>query len=563
MSDEAKQYPFRSTGIAGDARADGGGSLLATLVDNAPDAIARLGRDGRIRYANGRLGAYFHRAPGDLAGSTLGWLGLPRDLVVRYRRAARHVYRDAQERGFDFEAPVDGTSRSFAVRMVPERDDHGRVASVLAITSDVTARVELERQRDAMGVRERAARADAENATRARDQFLAIISHELRSPLNGIQSWSHVLENQLDGPERPNPVAMRALEGIRAGIDQQVRLIEHLLDATVSMTGTMQLARQPLGLREPIEAALAEVRAAALAKDLALYVEMQLTDDRIDGDPHRLRQIFGHLLSNALKFTPQGGSVWVSARRHGTGAVVVVRDSGRGLPPGSEQWLFEPFSHADSSNTRRSGGIGLGLALARRLVDLHGGRIEAESGGPHLGSTFTVRLPLEERRAVPREAVPVGTTPGALLALAGMNVLVVDDQLEAREALSVLLTQFGVAVDVAASSRAGLETIEVRGTPPDIVICDIAMPEEDGYGFVRRLRAWEARHADRLVADAGGAVAPTPVVALSAFATADSGDATGPTFDTFLAKPVDPPELLATLSRLVLATRRRGAAPAS
>ncbi|HEY0254292.1 MAG TPA: hybrid sensor histidine kinase/response regulator, partial [Kofleriaceae bacterium] len=335
-----------------------------------------------------------------------------------------------------------------------------------------------------------------EAASLARERFLAIVSHELRSPLNGIQSWSHVLESQLAGPDRVNTVATRALAGIRAGIDQQVKLIEHLLDATVALTGELLLVKESMVVRESIESAVAEIRGSAIAKDVAVHVDMRLVDERMDGDPHRVRQIITHLLSNALKFTPRGGSVWLSARSDAIEVTIVVRDSGRGLADGFEQWLFEPFLHADSSSTRRAAGLGLGLALARRLAELHGGHVSAESAGPHLGSTFKVTLPLSRTNASPRLTLEAFMPLRTSVELHGMTALIIDDQLEAREALSALLSQFGAVVQVAASSRDGLALIREKSALPDIVICDIAMPEEDGYGFARRFREYESAQAD-------------------------------------------------------------------
>ena len=507
------------------------------LVDNAPDAIARVGRDGRLLYVNRVLASLLKREASDLIGSRIAALALPVDVVVAFRKGVRRTVRTSKETAFDFSVDVGDGMRFFAVRIVPERDAAGRVESALTVAYDVTQRTEAERQRDLLFEREQAARAKAEASARARDQFLAIVSHELRSPLNGIQSWSHVLENQFTGPERANPVAMRALEGIRAGIDQQVHLIEHLLDATVAMTGELRLMRQSILLREALEAAIAEVRSGTVQKDIALHVELRIVDDRLDGDAHRIRQIFGHLLSNALKFTPNGGSIWLSAHRESERAVIAVRDSGRGLAAGFETWLFEPFGQADRSNTRRAGGIGLGVALARRLAELHGGQVTAESAGPHLGSTFTVTLPLERKapavRAAPASGGPISR------ALAGVVALVIDDQLEAREALRALLSQFGADVAVAPSSQAGIDLIVRDDLEPNIVICDIAMPEEDGYAFVRRLRAHEAGLAgDRI-----------PVIALSAFAEPDRPAPPDSAFDFYLAKPASPQQLLAALSR--------------
>ena len=527
---------------------------FSALADNAPDAIARLTRRGRFLYVNRVIVEAFDREAGDLVGRSVSALGLPAPVALRYLEGVRETFRAGREVSFDFSLEVRGTTRHFTVRIVPEFAAHGAIDSALAVTYDVTRRTEVELQRDAMFEREQSARARAEAASRARDQFLSIVSHELRSPLNGIQSWSHVLENQLNGSGEPNPVAMRALEGIRAGIEQQVRLIGHLLDATVAITGELRLDRESSSVREAIEAAVAEVRATAIAKDVALQVDMRLDDERMDADPSRLRQIFAHLLTNAVKFTPRGGSIWLSARVDGGRAIVIVRDSGRGLPPGWQDWLFVPFRQADSSNTRRTGGIGLGLALARRLAELHGGGVEAESAGPHLGATFTVTLPLEP--VWPGPGDPTAHTTRATLAtaftataeLAGVNALVIDDQLEAREALSTLLEQFGAHVSVAASSGAGFAWIESGDPVPDIVICDIAMPEEDGYAFVRRLRA---READPTI----DAPDHTPVIALSAFAESDhrrQGAEAG--FDSYLAKPVNPQLLLSTLARFARGT---------
>ncbi len=409
------------------------------------------------------------------------------------------------------------------------RDSAGAVVGAVGTLTDVSVGKDDER-------------AKAEASARMRDQILAIVSHELRSPLNSVQSWSHVLENQLNANGANSPIATRALEGIRAGIDQQVRLIEHLLDASAAIAGDLELALGPIVVRRPVEAAVAGIRGAAAAKDIALHVDNGLDDERMTGDAQRVEQIFELLLANAVKFTPAGGSIWLRAMHDGGDARIAIRDSGKGLSGNFEEWLFEPFRQADSSNTRRSGGIGLGLALARKLVERHGGSIRAESGGVHLGATFTVTLPLSP----PATVLSMGASVDGAADhdLGGVTVLVIDDQLEAREALSALLVQYGARVRLAASSQAGLAMIRDHAAP-DIVICDIAMPEEDGYAFVRRLRAHEADQAP-----------PLPVIALSAFA--DRNDAVrraGPTFDFFLSKPVGPNELLRTIAAACRAGR--------
>ena len=537
------------------------------LVEQASDAVVRVSRD-RVLYANAAAATLLGRDAATLNDRPFAEVDLPVVVAARLRRALRRCFAGVVQPPFVVDLDRDGRREHYALRVVQEPADGDgprtiRVAWIVAV--EVTAGRQVEQQRDALFEQQQAARANAETASQARDRFLAIVSHELRSPLNGIQSWSHVLESQLRGPRHDDTVAARALEGIRSGIDQQVKLIEHLLDATVALTGELTLAREPMVLRESIEAAVAEVRSAAIAKDVAMHVDMRLVDERMDGDPHRIRQVFTHLLSNALKFTPRGGSVWLSARCDDAKATVVVRDSGRGLSAGFEQWLFEPFEQADDSNTRRAAGIGLGLALARRLATLHGGQVWAESAGPHLGSTFTISLPLTPRPVSSRPALESSIPPRTSIELDGVTALVIDDQLEAREALSALLSQFGAIVQVAASSRDGLALIDGQGDLPDVVICDIAMPEEDGYGFARRFREYEReyeriheRDHERTRASPtsiGGARRPrTPVISLSAFVQNHRSESGANPFDFHLVKPVSPQQLLATLTTMVLGT---------
>ena len=519
------------------------------FVDRSPDIVVQVARDGLLLFVNRAAAALFARDARTLVGTRVDTLELPAATSVGLRRALRRCFA-GRETSLASTIEIAGRRRQLAIRVFALRrsdDDAHPIDAVWVTACDVTDRLEATEQRDSLSEQQQTARANVEAAIHARDRFLAIVSHELRSPLNGIQSWSHVLESQLGKPDRASTVATRALEGIRAGIDQQVKLIDHLLDATVALTGDLSLEKEAMVVRESIEAAVAELRSTAIAKDVAFHVDMRLVDERMDGDPHRMRQVFTHLLSNALKFTPRSGSVWLSARVDATNAVIVVRDSGRGWVEGFEQWLFEPFRHADNSNTRRSAGIGLGLALARRLTELHGGQVKAESPGPHLGSTFTVSLPLMPSIAASRPTLAPSIPPRSSIELHGLNALVIDDQYEAREALSALLGQFGASVQVAASSRDGLALIDRQDEMPDVVICDIAMPEEDGYGFAQRFREYEAAHPDRRKTNGQVPRPRIPVIALSAFAQDKRGESLANHFDCHLKKPVSPRQLLSTL----------------
>ena len=244
---------------------------------------------------------------------------------------------------------------------------------------------------------ERAARTREEDERRA--QFLACVSHELRSPLNGIKSWAHVLENQLRDAE---PSVRRALAGIMSGVDHQVRLIDDLLDVTRAMSGNLGLAKQPMQLLPVIADAVESLRDLALEKELRIISDYTLGDREIHGDPDRIRQIFVNLISNAVKFTPAGGSIWVTARIDGAMARVDVRVDGAGVSPEFLPNLFDPFREADpASSSRGQEGLGLGLALVQQLAELHGGHASCESAGIDRGATFRVHLPLRRDMSAP------------------------------------------------------------------------------------------------------------------------------------------------------------------
>ena len=522
-----------------------------TLAENIPDVIARFDRDLRCLYVNRAVNEAFGLEPRECIGKRVGELRLPAAMVPAANAALRKAFEREHEQRFEFSMEAGGQRRHFVGRVMPERGVQGRVDALLAIVYDDTARA-IEGERSAqLLARERSARADAESATLARDQFLAIVSHELRSPLNGIKSWTHVLENQLRDAD---PATKRALAGIMIGVEHQVRLIDDLLDVTRAMSGNLGLAKQPMPLLPVLADAVESLRALALEKGLPIVTDYAIGDREIHGDPDRVRQIFVNLLSNAVKFTPAGGTIRVAARAEGAMACIEVRDNGVGIPHEFLPYLFDPFRQADQgSSSRGHEGLGLGLALVRRLAELHGGHATCESEGTDKGATFRVFLPLR-REAAGRVLVdPAQPSQGAhaLPSLAGIRVLLIDDQREARESLATLLTQAGASVDAAASGREALRVLE-RGddsSSPEVIVCDIAMPDEDGYETLKRIRQWEAGR---------GSTPSTrrPAVALSAFTQrADRIRALSEGFQMHLTKPVAPAELIIVISSVARGMR--------
>jgi PAS domain S-box-containing protein len=521
-----------------------------TLAENIPDVIARFDPELCFVYVNRAVEAAFGRRPDELIGRCVDDVSLPTAIMQPAGPALRMALDSGREQRFEFRLESGSQRRHFVGRAIPERDVRGSVEAVLCIIYDDTVRAIEDERRAQLLARERFARANAESATLARDQFLAIVSHELRSPLNGIKSWTHVLENQL---READPAVRRALAGIMIGVEHQVRLIDDLLDVTRAMSGNLGLAKQPMQLLPVLADAVESLRAMAAEKGLRIITDYAIGDREIHGDPDRVRQIFVNLLTNAVKFTPSGGSIWVVARAEGSMARIDVRDNGAGIPPAFLPFLFDPFRQADQgSSSRRQEGLGLGLALVQRLAELHGGHVSCESEGVDRGATFRVHLPL--RRGVGRVLVdpgPAQESTSALPSLAGIRVLLIDDQREARESLATLLTQAGAGVRTASSGREALQLLEsgASAETPEVIVCDIAMPDEDGYRTLKRIRAWEASLGD-------DAMTRRPAIALSAFTQReDRIRALSEGFQMHLTKPVAPAELIIVISSVARGMR--------
>jgi PAS domain S-box-containing protein len=516
-----------------------------TLVEHSPDIISRIDREMRHLYVNPAIEKLAGIEASAWLGKTKAELGLPPSVARAWEQAAFAAFDTGLEQKLEFDHMIDGEMRYFSGRVIPEVDSRGRIESVVGIAYDVTARARMEKERDELLARERAARIQAETAARARDEFLAIVSHELRAPLNGIQSWAHVLENYVKDATTV-PLAKRALQGIKTGVGQQVRLIEDLLDVTRMMSGRLRLVKQPMPLLPVIEAAVESVRGMAAAKHITVTSTYRITDEQIDGDSDRIQQIFWNLLSNAIKFTSDNGNVWIDAAPNGNEICVTIRDDGAGISPDFLPHLFNRFSQEDTSSTRDHSGLGLGLFLVRHLIELHDGRVDAHSSGEGRGTIFSVYLPLR----VPSEkyilAAGSGTDDVPLPSLGGLRILLIDDQAEARESLTVVLTNAGAKVFAAASAKDALDWLPTLGSVeyPDVLVCDIAMPGEDGYSVLRKVRAWTME-------DGSTPLQRMPALALTAFAQReDRIRALTAGFQMHVTKPVAPEELIVVIDTM-------------
>jgi PAS domain S-box-containing protein len=412
------------------------------------------------------------------------------------------------------------------------RGSEGRPLRAVGSTTDITERKQAEQEREQLLVREQVARQEAETANRIKDEFLAVLSHELRTPLNPILGWVQLLQSRkLDAVK-----TAQALETIERNARLQTQLIEDLLDVSRILQGKLRLQVEPVDLVAVTEAAIATVRLAAEAKSIKLHTQFGVLLTQVAGDATRLQQVVWNLLSNAVKFTALEGSIQVQLTQQDTYVYLQVKDTGKGIAPAFLPHVFEYFRQADGTTTRSVGGLGLGLAISRHLVELHGGTIQADSGGEGQGATFTVALPL-----LPEPTPITEPTPSApnRPRLDGLWVLVVDDNADTRALLSFLLEQYGARVTTAAAASEALAALGASG--PDILVSDIGMPEEDGYELIRQVRSRTRNQ--------GGSV---PAIALTAYVSnLDQQRALSAGYQCHLAKPVESEVLVGAIYNLV------------
>jgi PAS domain S-box-containing protein len=494
------------------------------ITDLSPVHLFRAGPDGDATY----LG------PGFLAMTGLGreqamgfgWIDAvhPED-----RQRLMSSWQEALHSQVIFQAEfrfrvATGEFRWYRTRVVPDRDGAGNVIGWVGAAIDLhELHLALDERADALDKAEGARRL-AEEASHLKDEFLATASHELRTPLNAIAGWVHVLQTGVvtDGNQQ-----RQAIEAIDRNVRIQTRLIEDLLDVSRMIQGRVSLTVAPLDLRGVIDAAVETIGHTAAAKDITLEVMTPPDALPVIGDENRLQQVFWNLLANAVKYTPRRGRITIAVARELGRAVVRVKDSGEGIDPAFLPHVFEPFRQGASATMRS--GLGLGLAIVRRLVDLHGGRITAESPGTGHGSTFSVSLPVTQS-AVAANTVPSAPQPN----FQQLRVLIAEDDVDSAAAVTAILKLHGCETRTAPTAA---ECLRITGEwPTDVLICDVALPDDDGYGLLRRLRALP--EGERV-----------PAIALTAYARPeDRARALAAGFRAHLTKPLDPERLLKELS---------------
>lgn len=437
----------------------------------------------------------------------------------------QHLFNGTPFHGEAINYHKDGSEFYIEWHITPIRNLNSCITHFVAIQRDVTARKLMEQERDRLLLREQATRADAEAANRIKDEFLATLSHELRTPLTPILGWSRLLQT--------NKLSETMLQEVLAKIEQhakrQVQLVDDLLDLSRIVQGKLTLNLTSVTLVAPITAALETVRLAAEAKSIRIKTMLESTVGQIMGDAGRLQQVMWNLLSNAIKFTPEGGCIMVELERVDHYAQIVVSDTGQGIHPDFLPFVFDRFRQEDSSITRRFGGLGLGLAISRQIVEAHGGTITVESLGVGKGTTFTVKLPLLTNF---QKTNPDSEILQLNLNLSSVKVLVVEDDLGTREFVAFVLEQYQADVTAVKSAVEALEAL--AQSKPDILVLDIGMPDMDGYTLIRQIRARSPEQ--------GGQI---PAIALTAYAGEhDQQQALAAGFQMHIPKPIEPDELV-------------------
>jgi PAS domain S-box-containing protein len=437
--------------------------------------------------------------------------------------------------------------KTYLTTKAPLRDEQGRVIGLIGVATDITERKQAQRELEKLVVAEQRLRAEAERANRAKDEFLAIVSHELRSPLNALRGWSHLLATT-----RPiDPTLLeKAAKAIKRNVDHQTRLIDDLLDTSRIVSGKLTIERRVVNLVETVLAALDAARPGAAAKEIDLRFTPDDANILVVGDGGRLQQLVSNLLSNAVKFTPERGAISVLLLRNAERVQLQVKDNGIGIAPEFLPHVFDRFTQADTSAARRAGGLGIGLALVRHIALLHGGQVRADSSGVGRGATFTIELPAAPASAARITPAPDrrGTNEGALK---GVRVWVLDDDDDAHEVASLTLRQTGAEVENAHSAAELAAMLEraLPGRGPDVFLIDLAMPGEDGFQALRRIRALEMAH---------GAERYIPAIALTAFTQVEREKLVAAGFTDRVDKPIDAEKLVGAI-RTALHENRRAA----
>ncbi|MBD1919474.1 MULTISPECIES: PAS domain S-box protein [Cyanophyceae] len=508
--------------------------LKRRILESSQDCIKVLTLEGRLLYLNaGGLNLLEIDDPASVLNAQ--WLDFWQDEDRQNALAALAAAQAGNAGQLQGYCPTaKGNLKWWDVIVTPIRDASGRVTQLLSISRDVTKQKQSELEREQLLKREQAAREEAERANRIKDEFLAVLSHELRSPLNPILGWTQLLQTGRFNQARQ----AEALATIERNAKLQSQLIEDLLDISRIMQGKLTLNPTSTSLTFVISAALETVRLAAEAKNIEIALDLDSQIAPVFGDAGRLQQVVWNLLTNAVKFTPKGGQVTVELRQVDQLAQIRVIDSGIGIDAQFIPYVFEYFRQKDGSTTRRFGGLGLGLAIVRQIVELHGGTVAAESGGEQQGATFIVQLP------VLKQSIPVlseSTQPqlNSEMLLDNVQILLVDDDTDTREFQAFLLKQYGATVTAVASGLEALQALEQL--IPDVIVSDVGMPEMDGYSLMQQIRSRPPAQ--------GGMV---PAIALTAYAAEiDQKRALKVGFQTHLTKPLEPERFVGEIVTLL------------
>jgi PAS domain S-box-containing protein len=516
-------------------------------LDNTLDAVMAMDAEGVIRFWNPRAERTFGWGRDEAVGASL--VSLIVDEGDRERLRLDLERADAAGVGAPQRTEVTGRRRDgtpfpleITVTVIPEDPDY----RFSAFARDITERKRAERERERLLSEAEHAREQAEAASRVKDEFLSTLSHELRTPLTAIVGWIYLLRGgRLDEPGR-----VRALDAIDRNAGAQSQVISDILDLSRIVGARFRLDVRPIEVAPVVAAALETLMPAANARGIKMQTVLDPSAGLVSGDTDRLRQVVWNLVSNAIKFTPKGGRVTTRVERAEPNVVITVEDSGVGISPAVLPHVFERFRQGDSSNTRNHGGLGLGLAVVRHLVELHGGQVTAASGGDGQGASFTVTIPLLDPVPVGRDhgdGRPAATDeiPEDAPHLDGLRVLVVDKSEDVREIAARILRESGASVDTAGSAADALMCFARNA--PDVLVSAVEMEGETGYSLLRKIRG--------LPRDVGGAV---PAAALTTNSrTEDRVNALRGGFQMYMAKPVQPAELLAVVAALAEITRRR------
>ena len=515
-------------------------AYLAAIIASSDDIIVSKTLEGVITSWNPAAERILGYTSAEAVGQNIRMI-IPHDRWAEEDEVLAKIGRGERVDHFEtVRRAKDGRLLDISLTVSPIRDIDGTIVGASKVARNITERKLAERELERLLLAEKRSRAQAEEASRLKDEFLAVVSHELRTPLNAIMGWASLLKmRNLDEQ------TMRAIETIQRNAQTQNQLIGDLLDVSRIVSGQLRLNIRPFELISVINAAIEVIRPSADAKSIRLQTVLDPAAGPVAGDPDRLQQIFWNILSNAIKFTPSHGRVQVRLQRINSHVEIVVSDTGMGIEPALLPHVFERFRQGDGSTTREHGGLGLGLAIVRHLVELHGGVVRAFSDGEGKGSEFRVELPIsvasrsaqidDEDRAHPSVGENLS---GAMPSLAGLRILLVDDEPDAREILSAILREADAEVVTAVGAQTGLELV-IRWKP-DVLISDIGMPGEDGYELIRKVRA--------LSPDEGGQV---PAIALTAFARRqDRLKVLSAGYQTHVPKPVEPIELATVVASL-------------